>query len=120
MSKSILPVRCRVESGTIFVYPNDRDSVQEIIVNGKLVWADTPAFIDSGAPYYLDGRTNTVTIVWPHVSKTDSGIIPISPGSSPFTRIRDTINRAAGLTVKTLQIFYSRDNIPSRNVSLPR
>ncbi len=82
-----------------YVYPNTRDSVQDIIVNGTLVWSASPYFIDSLAPYHLNGERNTVTIVWPHVSKTDTEsisdtgfrILSPSPG--------DSIIRSNGLTL---------------------
>ncbi|HET6402617.1 MAG TPA: hypothetical protein VFH95_14630 [Candidatus Kapabacteria bacterium] len=96
-----------VETGTTFVYPNDRDSVQNIIVNGKLVWSDTPAFMDSLAPYYLDGRTNTVTIVWPHVSKTDTELFQdVYQVFSPLPG--DTIVRADGITLRYPALYEMR------------
>jgi len=88
-----------VEHRTCYVYPNDKDSIQYIIVNGKIVWTAKPLFIDSLAPYHLDGTTNTVSIFWPNQSTTDTESIDDFQFQIISPHTGDTIIRANGVTI---------------------
>lgn len=85
---------------TEFVYPNTRDSVQYIIVNGKIVWQATPFWIDSAAPYHFDGRTNSVSMVWPSISKMDTESIVDTGDEILSPTFGDTIVRLNGVTIR--------------------
>ena len=93
-----------VEQVTEYVYPGAYDSVQSITINGTLVWTASPPFTDSAAPYFLDGRTNTVTIAWPTTSKTDTeSFRDLYQLYSP--KPGDTISRAAGVTLRYPAVY---------------
>jgi hypothetical protein len=91
-----------VEHGTRYVYPNTKDSVQYIIVNGKIVWAASPYpyYEDSISPYHIDGSKNIVTIVWPSVSQTDTESFVDSTLQILSPTPGDTIVRMNGITIK--------------------
>ncbi|GEM_PF-6326835 len=92
-----------VETVSELVYPESGDTVQNLIVNGTQVWSASPPYMDSSAPYYLDGRTNTVEIVWPHVSKTDTESFQ-NTIQLVLPKPTDTVDRTKGLTLQTLPV----------------